>query len=64
MDTLQEVKADIKEIRSHVIELKTIAAKNSSDLEYHIRRTELNETRIESLERWLLRLLGIEGPGG
>ena len=55
---MHELKADVKEIRSHVLDLKIIAAKNSVELETHIRRTELNETRIEGLEKWLLRLLG------
>lgn len=55
---MQELKSDVKEIRSHILDLKIVAAKNSSDLENHIRRTELNEERIEGLEKWLLRLLG------
>jgi len=55
---MKEIKDDIKELRSHVLELKVIAAENSTDLLNHMRRTELNETRIEGLEKWLLGLLG------
>lgn len=55
---MQELKSDVKEIRSHILDLKVIAARNSADLENHMRRTELNEERIEGLEKWLLRLLG------
>lgn len=55
---MQELKSDVKEIRSHILDLKVIAVKNSVELENHMRRTELNEERIEGLEKWLLRLLG------
>lgn len=57
MDVL-EIKQDIKELRSDVQDLKVVAAQNTAILETHIRRTELNEERIVTLEKWLLGLLG------
>ena len=50
MDDLQEIKQDVKEIKEVVI-------KNTVSLDMHMKRTELNERRIESMERWTLGLL-------
>ena len=52
-----ELKADIKDIKSDVVEIKQHVAKNTVSLDHHIKRTDLNEERIQKIEYWLLGLL-------
>lgn len=58
MEDFKEVKAGVKELNVKVDKLTEISVKNSVELAHHIKRTDLNETRIEKLEYWLLGLLG------
>lgn len=56
-DFEQDVRSELKEIRNAVSELKVIAATNTTQLETHMKRTEMNEARIESMEKWHLGIL-------
>ncbi len=49
---------EIQEIKRDVRELVKQGAFNTATLQEHMKRTELNETRIEKLEYWILGLLG------
>lgn len=51
---MDELKQDIKDIKSDVVELKIIAAANTSILAEHMKRTELNEKRIQTLEYFIM----------
>jgi len=44
---VREIKQDVKQVCLHIPEIKT-------DLKHHMARTEANERRIETVERWLL----------
>lgn len=54
---MQELRRDLKEIKSDIQVIKITMGENTATLVTHIARTELNERRIESLEKWLLGLL-------
>ena len=54
---MDEIKDDLKAIRSHVSEIKTSIAVIQSDVGHHIKRTDLAENRISRIENWLLGLL-------
>lgn len=65
---MQEVKDDLKAIRGHISEIKTTMAVMERDVAHHIKRTELAEElirtvnleaklRISRIENWLLGLL-------
>lgn len=54
---MQEIKDDLKAIRSDVSAIKVDIAKNTVSLENHIRRTDVSEKRLEKLEYSLIGLL-------
>lgn len=54
---MEELKKDIKEIKSDISEIKIAVAGNSVSLDHHIKRTDLSERRIESIEKWQLGLI-------
>ena len=54
---MEEIKADIKEIKTSLLAIVSIQERNTTSLEHHMERTELNEKRIEKIETWVLRLL-------
>lgn len=56
-DDFKDLKQDVKEIKADISEIKTCVVSNTVSLDHHMRRTELNETRIKNLEYWLLGLL-------
>lgn len=51
---MEELKQDIREIKTDIVEIKTTLARNTESLEHHVKRTDLNEVRIYTLEKWLL----------
>ncbi len=55
---IQEIRQDIREIKTDVSDIKTNTSLNTASLTTHIRRTDLNEKRIQMLEYWLLGLMG------
>lgn len=63
-DTLQEIKADIKEIKSDVKLISQVMDKNTNSLIIHEARTTLAEKRIERFENAALGLLGLAVAAG
>jgi hypothetical protein len=60
----QEVKDDIKAIRSDVTEIKVTLAVNTESLVQHVKRTDLAERRLEKLEQLLIGLAVAAVLGG
>lgn len=56
-EDLKEVKQDIKEIKTSVGHIHILTAENTVNLKQHMTRTELNEARIATIEKWTLGLL-------
>jgi hypothetical protein len=54
---MHELKQDVKDIKADILEIKITTAANTASLEAHMSRTELNERRVEKLEKWHLGLL-------
>jgi hypothetical protein len=54
---MQDLKDDIKAIRTHMSEVRVDIARNTVSLEHHVKRTDLAEQRIIRVENWLLGLL-------
>jgi hypothetical protein len=50
VDRLEDVKDSVDRIEVSIDELNLQVAKNTHDLEYHIRRTDLNEKRLRIIE--------------
>jgi hypothetical protein len=61
---MDELKEDIKAIRSDVSEIKTTMAVNTVSLNAHMARTEINERRLEKLEYLLIGLAATAVLGG
>lgn len=57
MDFETEVKGRLHTLESGITQILVTLAENTADLKNHIKRTELNEERIQNLEKWLLGLL-------
>ena len=57
MEDIKEIKQDIKEIKSSVAQIHVMTAENTANLKQHMVRTELNENRIATIEKWTLGLL-------
>ena len=49
---------EFKAIREELKTMNLTLAVNTALLEVHIKRTEINEKRVEKLEYWLLGALG------
>ena len=60
---MQEIKDGLKEILRSVNDIKVDVAKNTKDLEHHIKRSDAADRRIEKLE-YLLISLGVMGVLG
>lgn len=67
---IDQVQLDVDDIRSGQIEMSHDVRRNADDLEIHMKRTDLNEKRIESMEKKLtlehlfkLIMAGIVGSG-
>lgn len=54
---MQEIRADLKEIKADVKALNIQVAKNTVSLDLHMARTEASELRITKVENWLLGLM-------
>lgn len=54
---VQQIKADLHEVRRDVKNLLIISTKNEANLGEHMKRTELAEKRIQALEYFILGLL-------
>lgn len=54
---MNEIKQDLKDIKTDILEIKITTAANTASLEAHMSRTELNERRVEKLEKWHFGLL-------
>lgn len=52
-----EIKNDLKDIKSDLVFIRVEVAKNSISLDNHMKRTEINERRLEKLEYALIGLL-------
>ena len=50
IDRLEDIKDSVDRLEGSVDELILQVAKNTQDLEYHIRRTDLSEQRIKIIE--------------
>lgn len=61
---MQEVKDDIKAIRSDVADIKVTMAVNTVSLSAHMERTAINERRVEKLEYVLIGLAVVAVLGG
>lgn len=55
---MEELKKDIAAIKSDMADVKVILGVNTESLKHHMIRTELNEHRIQTLEKWALGFLG------
>lgn len=60
---MQEIKEDLKEILRSIHSIQIDVAKNTKDLEHHIKRSDAADRRIEKLE-YLLISLGVVGVLG
>ena len=58
MSDFLELKEDVKEIKRDVKEISQTLVRNTVSLELHEARTTASEKRIETMEKWLLGLLG------
>jgi hypothetical protein len=47
---LDQIQLDVDDVRSGQIEMSHDVRRNADDLEIHMKRTDLNEKRIESME--------------
>ncbi len=61
---MQEIKDDLKEILRSVNEIKVDVAKNTKDLEHHIKRSDAADRRIEKLEYVFITLAAVGILGG
>lgn len=57
LEDIKEMKIDVKELRKDIGDIKSTLAVNTGTLQVHIKRTELNEKRIQKVENWLLGFL-------
>lgn len=56
-EDIKELKADVKILVQQSAEIRRDVGKIQVDVAHHIRRTDLNEMRIEKMEKWLLGIL-------
>jgi len=60
----EDIRDDVKAIRSDISEIKTSVAINTTSLVHHMARTEVNERRLEKLEYCLIGLAVVAVLGG
>jgi hypothetical protein len=61
---MQEIKEDLKEILRSIHSIELDVAKNTKDLEHHIKRSDAADRRIEKLEYLLISLSVVGVLGG
>lgn len=61
---MQEIKDDLKAIRSDVSDIKVTMAVNTKSLEHHVARTDAAERRLEKVEFVLISGFVITVLGG
>lgn len=54
---MDELKRDVKDIKADITDIKVTLAANTASLVTHVKRTELNERRVEKLEKWFISIL-------
>jgi cell division septal protein FtsQ len=54
---MEEIQRDIKEIKHAIHAIDKTLAVNTQSLVEHVKRTELAETRLSRVERWVVSLL-------
>ena len=54
---MDDIKADIKDIKESVHRIDRTLAINTESLVHHVKRTDVAERRIERVESWMLGLL-------
>lgn len=64
MSDIKDIKEDVKEIRSDIGVIKVTLAENTLDMRHHIRRTDLAESRIGKLEKYLLAIVVMMAAAG
>lgn len=55
---MEEIKKDMKEVHVKLDKITAMVVTNTASLTEHMKRTELNEKRIEKIEYYILGLLG------
>lgn len=55
-EDLKDIKSDMKEIKSDLMTIKLHIERNTKSLEYHIKRTDLLEDKIEMHEAHMVRV--------
>lgn len=53
VDKIDDVKSSVEDIRKNIAEMKLSTARNTDNLEVHMKRTDLNELRIKMIEERL-----------
>lgn len=53
VDKIDDVKSSVEDIRKDIAEMKLSTARNTDNLEVHMKRTDLNELRIKIIEERL-----------
>lgn len=53
VDKIDDVKSSVESIRKDISEMKLSTARNTDNLEVHMKRTDLNELRIKMIEERL-----------
>jgi hypothetical protein len=53
VDKIDDVKSSVEDIRKDIAEMKLSTARNTDNLEVHMKRTDLNELRIKMIEERL-----------
>lgn len=51
---MDDIKEDLRAIRSDVSDIKTTLAVNTESLKHHVKRTDTSERRLEKLEYILI----------
>lgn len=54
---LKEIKGDLRDMREDIGEIRVSTAANTASLQEHMKRTSLNETRIQKMEYWALGII-------
>ena len=61
---MQEIKEDLKIIRTDLAEIKRDVAINTVSLNHHIKRSDMNEDRIQKLEYTFIGIASVGVLGG
>lgn len=58
-EELKEIRDDVKEIRNDIGDIKITMARNTDSLEYHIRRTDILESKVTEVDKHIIVVQGI-----